>query len=163
MIVFIVIGIIIIIQIVLKIAKNKQIKVDNYNYNQEMTKLSILPNRKKINVLATIVSIVLSLVVLSLPITLNVCLYMMFPLKMIFGQVNMLFTFVLSYLCFILMNLIHHKIIKSYIYEYKEKHPEVEEESLPSINLKKVVLSDLCNVFISIFILVLLTALFFLI
>lgn len=163
MIVFIVIGIIIIIQIVLKIVKNKQIKVDNYNYNQEMTKLSILPNRKKINVLATIVSIVLSLVVLSLPITLNVCLYMMFPLKMIFGQVNMLFTFVLSYLCFILMNLIHHKIIKSYIYEYKEKHPEVEEESLPSINLKKVVLSDLCNVFISIFILVLLTALFFLI
>lgn len=161
MIVIIVVALIMITQIIIKIVKREAIKADNYYFEQEMAKLSIIPNHKKKSVLATIVSILLALVVLCLPIAINTTFYIHFPIEMLFGKINMLFTFVLAYLCFILMNLIHHKIIKSYIYEYKQNNPEVDDNLLPSINLKKVFLSDLSNVFITIFISVLLIALFF--
>lgn len=161
MIVISIVALILITQIIVKIVLKNQIKSDNYYQEQEMAKLSIIPNIKKKSILATVVSIGLTLVILCLPIVLNVCLYMQFPFEMFFGKINMLFTFFLAYLCFILMNLIHNLIIKSYIHEYKQSHPEVEEELLPKINLKKVFLSDLSNVFITIFISVLLIALYF--
>lgn len=160
MIIFVIIALILIAQIIYKIVRRDQINQQNFYFDQEMSKLSIIPNIKKKNILIMFVSIVLSLICLSLPIALNVSLHMQFPKEMFIGKLNFLFTFVLAYSCFILMNIINHKILKSYIYEYQLKNPDVNEDVLPKIDLKMIFINDLTNVFITIFVLVLIVALY---
>ncbi len=160
MIVFIVIALIIISQIVVKIVLKENIKTYNFIFNNEMAKFSNIPNYKRKSVVASVVSILLSLLVLMLPIALNITFYMHFPKQMFVGKLNFLFTFFLGYSLFILANVIQYKIIKSYVFEYKQTNPEIDDELLPNINLKKVFLVELSNVFVSLFVLVLIIVLF---
>lgn len=160
MIVFIVMALILITQIILRIVLRKRFSDLSFELDNEMAKFSILPNYKKKMALATFLSILLTLVVLILPIALNVWLHMFFPVIMFFGKLNLLFTYFLAYSFFIIVNLIQNKMLKSYVYEYKVANPEVDESLLPVINLKKVLYSDLCNFFISIFVTLLIVALF---
>lgn len=160
MIIFIVIGLFLIGQIVYKLVLKERIKQQNFYFEEEMAKLVNVPTLKKKTPLITFVSIVLSLICLSLPIALNVSLHMQFPKEMFLGKLNFLFTFLLSYGCFVLMNIIHHKIVKSYIDEYKIKNPDVNEELLPKINLKYIFINDLTNVFVTIFVLILIISLY---
>ena len=160
MIIFIIISLIIIAQIVVKIVLRDKIKTCNFLFNNEMSKFYNIPNHKRKSVIASIVSICLSLLVLVLPITLNITLYMHFPKEMFIGKLNFLFTFFLGYALFILANIIQYKIIKSYVIEYKQTNPEIDDELLPNIYLKKVFLVELSNVFVSLFVLILVVILF---
>ena len=160
MIIFIFIALVLIAQIVYKIINRKKINIEKYYLDEEYAKFNILPNYRAKSTIATIVSIVLSLVCLTLPIALNVCFYMHFPKYMFLGKLNFIFTFFISYLCFILMNLINNKILESYIHEYKQSNPEINDELLPSFNYKKLFINDITNVFITIFITILIIALY---
>ena len=47
-----------------------------------------------------------------------------------------------------------------YIHEYKQSNPEISDEILPSINLKKIFINDITNIYITIFITIVIIALY---
>lgn len=160
MILFLIIALVFIGQILYKVINRQKIRVEKFYLDEEYAKFNILPNYRKKSIVASIISIILSLVCLTFPIALNISFYMQFPKYMLFGKINLLFTFVIAYLCFILMDLINNKILLSYIYEYKQSNPEISDEMLPSINLKKIFINDITNIYITIFITIVIIALY---
>lgn len=158
MIVFIVLSIVFVLQIIFKIVFKNNLKKFNTELNECFDAYHNIPQFRKYNILSLLFSIIVNILIFTLPVTLNVLFYIHFPIEMIVGKLNILFTFVLSFFIIILLNHFQYKIFNYFIKEVNEKRNN-EQEELPSINLVHIFISDLLNVittsFIYFFVLVL--------
>lgn len=161
MIVFVILALLIIAQIILRIVYNKKIKNVSETINYEMSKFENIENHKRKNALSTIVAFLISIIIFTFPVAINILFYMHFPVKMFVGKLNICFTFFLAYAVFMVANLIQYKIINCYIYEHKTKNPTAKEEELPNIKLKNIAYVELFNVFTTAICLILSLALYF--
>ena len=62
-----------------KLEQRGKIRVEKFYLDEEYAKFNILPNYRKKSIVASIISIILSLVCLTFPIALNISFYMQFP------------------------------------------------------------------------------------
>lgn len=160
MILFIVVSFLIIIQIIFRVVYNKKIKTISKELNDEFAKFEVIPNYKKKNNLATLVSFCAAAIIYTFPASLNVIFYMHFPKEMLFGQLNMLFSVFLIFNLFAVINLIHHKILQCYIIEHIQANKDIDTLTLPKIDLKKSLILDFTNIVTSLMIVVMIIALY---
>lgn len=145
MILFIILALILLTQIIIRFSlKNKINNVINI-FNQEFDKFQVIDNYKKKQTKSIFVSFLITLLVFSLPIALNIILYMHFPKEMVIGKMNLLFTFIILFSLFIVYDLIYTQILKCYVDEFKENNLNIEEDALPKLNLKYSIVNSSLN------------------
>ena len=162
MILFVILAILLIAQVITYFLNRQKIKKINDEISKEHEKLKVIPNFKKKSVLVYVVAFLLTALVYFFPVTLNIVLHMHFSSKMFLGKLNLIFTFVLSFSAFIVVDIIQNKILQSYVIEYKQKNPDINPSDLPDINIKKIFIVDLLNIFTSVISVVLVIILFIL-
>lgn len=129
--------------ITLSIIYNKKIREMKNNIETEYLNLKDrLPNFKKKNALTLLFSSIITLMIFTLPISLIVILYLQFPVRMIFGQINLILTYLCLLSLFIVFDLIRIKILNSYIIVANSLDNNL---NIPLLNNKQNLICNLLN------------------
>lgn len=123
------------------VKNHKKISEFKVNADNDYLKLrNNLPNFKKKNALALLVSAVITIMIYTLPVSLIVILYLQFPVMMIFGQFNLILTYVGLMSIMIIFDIIRIKILNSYVIEVQNEGIEVDK-----FNMKENIICNILN------------------
>ena len=123
------------------VKNHKKIAEFKVNADNDYLKLrNNLPNFKKKNALALLVSAVITIMIYTLPVSLIVILYLQIPVMMIFGQFNLILTYVGLMSIMIIFDIIRIKILNSYVIEVQNEGIEVDK-----FNLKENIICNILN------------------
>ena len=118
-------------------------KIMKYKENADLEYVDMrnsLQNFKKKNTFALLVSAIITIMIFTLPVSLIIILYLHFPVRMFFGQVNLILTYLGLMSIIIVFDIMRVKILNGYIVEANN-----EGSNIKMISIKENIICNLLN------------------